>query len=257
MLTLRPVRVPAKGAKFDLVALIEHKVGAGLRDGDVLVISSKFVAMSEGRVVRLQSVKAGARAKTLAAEHHMDPRLCELVLRESDRVIGGIPGFLLASREGLLTPNAGIDKSNVKHGAVILYPRRADVAAQMIREALMFSRGVSVGVVICDSRLSPTRKGTTGVAIGASGIEAVQDMRGMRDLFGNVLKVTAQAVADDLSSAAEVLMGESDESTPIVLVRGLKKALQKGSEYGPRRFAVRMEEDVYLRSLGFTGRAYA
>ncbi|MDG6937656.1 MAG: coenzyme F420-0:L-glutamate ligase [Nitrososphaerota archaeon] len=255
MLSLRPVRVTAKGAKFDLIALIEEEVGAELRDGDVLVISSKFVAMSEGRVVSLGGVNPGARARALAAEHHMDPRICELVLRESDRVIGGIPGFLLASKEGLLTPNAGIDKSNVRHGAVILYPRRPEAAARTIREALMFSRGVSVGVVICDSRLSPTRRGTTGVAVGSSGIEAVQDMRGRRDLFGNVLKVTSQAVADDLSSAAEVLMGESDEATPMVLVRGLKKALRQGSEYGPRRFAVALEEDVFLRSLGFAGGA--
>ena len=240
--------------RFDLVAAIEKKIGAGLRDGDVLVVSSKFIAMSEGRVIRLEGVKATAKAKALGVEYHMDSKLCELVLRESDCVIGGLPGFLLASKEGLLTPNAGIDKSNVRHGAVILYPRKADVAAHMIREALMFSRGVSVGVVVCDSRLSPTRKGTTGVAIGASGIDAVRDMRGRRDLFGNVLKVTSQAIADDLSSAAEVLMGESDESTPIVLVRGLKRALRDGLEYGPRRFAVRIEEDVYLRSLGFAGR---
>ncbi|MDG6915966.1 MAG: coenzyme F420-0:L-glutamate ligase [Nitrososphaerota archaeon] len=250
---MRPVRVRVKDMKFDLVAAIEETIGAGLRDGDVLVISSKFIAMSEGRVIRLGSVKVTAKAKALGLEYHMDPRLCELVLRESDHVIGGIPGFLLASKEGLLTPNAGIDKSNVRHGAVILYPRKADVAAHMVREALMFSRGASVGVVVCDSRLSPTRRGTTGVAIGASGIEAVLDMRGRSDLFGNVLKVTSQAIADDLSSAAEVLMGESDESIPIVLVRGLKRAIQDESEYGPRKFAVRMEEDVYLRSLGFAG----
>ncbi|MDG6898973.1 MAG: coenzyme F420-0:L-glutamate ligase [Nitrososphaerota archaeon] len=257
MLSLRPVRVPVQDARFDLVTLIEEEIGEELRDGDVLVVSSKFVAMSEGRVISLGKVKIGNKARALAAEHRMDPRICELVLRESDRVIGGIPGFLLASKEGLLTPNAGIDKSNVRHGAVILYPRKPEAAARTVREALMFSRGVSVGVVICDSRLSPTRRGTTGVAVGSSGIEAIQDMRGRRDLFGNVLKVTAQAVADDLSSAAEVLMGESDEATPIVLVRGLKKALSQGEEYGLSRFAVAMEEDVFLRSLGFSGRVYA
>ncbi|MDG6910481.1 MAG: coenzyme F420-0:L-glutamate ligase, partial [Nitrososphaerota archaeon] len=166
-------------------------------------------------------------------------------------------GFLLASKDGLLTPNAGIDKSNVRHGAVVLYPRRPEVSARRMREALKFSRGVSVGVVICDSRLSPTRRGTTGVAVAASGIEAVLDMRGRADLFGNVLKVTAQGVADDLSSAAEVLMGESDEATPVVLVRGLSKSLVKNTEYGGRRFAMPMDECVYLRSLGYSGRAYA
>ncbi len=255
MLTIRPVAVPAKSSRFDVADLIDRRIGGRLRNGDVLVISSKFVAVSEGRVVKLGGVKAGVKAAELASKYRMDPRLCELVLRESDEVIGGIPGFLLTSKDGLLTPNAGIDKSNVRHGSVVLYPRRPEESAWMIREALRFSRGVSVGVVICDSRLSPTRRGTTGVAVAASGIEAVLDMRGRRDLFGNVLKVTAQGVADDLSSAAEVLMGESDEATPVVLVRGLARGLLKETEYPGKRFAISMDECVYLRSLGYSGRA--
>ena len=220
-----------------------------------MVISSKFVAVSEGRVVRLSSVRAENKAKRLAVKNRMDERLCELVLRESDVIVGGIPGFVLASKDGLLTPNAGIDKSNVKHGSVVLYPRRPELSAWRIREALKFSRGVSVGVVICDSRLSPTRRGTTGVAVASSGIEAVLDMRGRKDLFGNVLKVTSQSVADDLSSAAEILMGESDEATPIVLARGLNRKLLKNAEYGGRKFSIPMDEDVYLRSLHYSGPA--
>ena len=255
MLTLTPVLVRPKSSKFDIVSLIEERLGGRLRDGDVLVISSKFLAVSEGRVVKLGSVRAGRRAKQLAADYRMDERLCELVLRESDEIVGGIPGFLLASKNGLLTPNAGIDKSNVKHGSVVLYPRRPEVSAWRIREALKLSRGVSVVVVICDSRLSPTRRGTTGVAVASSGIEAVLDMRGRKDLFGNVLKVTSQSVADDLSSAAEILMGESDEATPIVLVRGLSRRLLRNAEYGGRRFSIPIVEDVYMRSLGYSGPA--
>ena len=255
MLTLSPVRASARSSKFDVVDFIDGRVGSKLKDGDVLVISSKFVAVSEGRVVDLSRVKVGVSARELAEKYRMDPRLCELVVRESDEVIGGIPGFLLTSKDGLLTPNAGIDKSNVKHGSVVLYPRRPEESAWMIREGLKFSRGVTVGVVICDSRLSPTRRGTTGVAVAASGVEAVLDMRGRKDLFGNVLKVTAQGVADDLSSAAEILMGESDEATPIVLVRGLRRNLLRETEYPAKRFAISMAECVYLRSLGYSTRA--
>jgi len=253
LLSLTPVVVRPESSRFDIVALIEERVGNRLRDGDVLVISSKFLAVSEGRVVRLGSVRAGEKAEELAASYRMDPRLCELVVRESDEIVGGIPGFILASKDGLLTPNAGIDKSNVRHGTVVLYPRRPELSAWRIREALRFSRGVSIGVVICDSRLSPTRKGTTGVAVASSGVEAVLDMRGREDLFGNVLKVTAQALADDLGSAAEILMGESDEATPIVLVRGLKRDLLKNTEYGGKRFSIPMDECVFLRSLGYSG----
>ena len=253
MLTLRPVRTSARSSEFNLAELVGKRLARVLKDGDVLVVSSKFVAISEGRLVELRSVEAGARAKELASKFRMDPRLCELVLRESDQVLGGIPGFLLTVKDGLLTPNAGIDKSNVRHGMVVLYPRRPEASAQQIRESLQYSLGVSVGVVICDSRLSPTRRGTTGVAIAASGVEAVLDMRGRKDLFGNVLKVTAQGVADDLSSAAEILMGESDEATPIVLVRGLRKNLLRKTEYPSARFAIPMEECVYMRSLGLAG----
>ena len=255
MLTLNPVTTPTKSTEFDIVELIDKRIGAKLKDGDVLVVSSKFVAVSEGRVVKLRGVSAGTKARELARKYRMNPRLCELVVRESDEILGGIPGFLLASKDGLLTPNAGIDKSNVRHGAVVLYPRKPQESAWRIREGLKFSCGVSVGVVICDSRLSPTRRGTTGVAVAASGIEAVLDMRGRKDLFGNVLKVTAQGVADDLSSAAEILMGESDEATPMVLVRGLRRNLLKETEYPGKRFAIPMDECVYLRSLGYPGPA--
>jgi coenzyme F420-0:L-glutamate ligase len=253
LLVLRPIRVRPMDSEFDVVELIDDRIG-DLRDGDVLVISSKFLAVSEGRVVKLSTVRAGAMAVELGERYRMDPKLCELVLRESDELVGGIPGFIMGTKDGLLTPNAGIDKSNVRHGSVVLYPRRADVSAWRIREALRFSKGVSVGVVVCDSRLSPTRRGTTGVAVAASGIEAVLDMRGRADLFGNVLKVTAQAVADDLSSAAEILMGESDEATPMVLVRGLNRAMIKDVEYPGVKFAIPLDEDVYHRSLGRTGR---
>lgn len=253
MLELTPVRTRRASKRFDFGELIVRLLGGKLRQGDTLVISSKFLAISEGRVVRLRGVKPTSKARKLGSEYRMDARLCELVIRESDDVVGGVPGFLLALKEGLLTPNAGIDKSNVGHGSVVLYPRRPEVLARRIRESVKFSLGIDVGVVICDSRLMPTRRGTTGVAIASSGLEAIVDLRGKSDLFGNVLKVTAQAVADDLSSAAQILMGESDEATPVVLVRGLSRSLLKDIEYPSRRFSIPADECVYLRSLGFRG----
>lgn len=251
MLTLSPVVVKPQSSRFSIAELLEHKLEGKLRDGDVLVVSSKFVAISEGRVVRLAGVEPSAEAKRLGSAHRIDPRLAELVLQESDEVIGGVPGFLLAIKEGLLTPNAGIDKSNVRHGWVVLYPRHPEDSAKKIREGLKLALGMDVGVVICDSRLSPTRRGTTGVAVAASGLEAVVDMRGREDLFGNVLKVTSQGVADDLSSAAELLMGESDEATPIVIVSGLNRAFLSDAEYPSRSFSIPTDECVYLRSLGY------
>ena len=246
------MRTPRFRSPFRLAELVDNVVGAELRDGDVLVISSKFVAISEGRVVDLGSVSPSALAVEESRKLGMSPELCELVIRESDEVVGGVTGFMLALKEGLLTPNAGIDKSNVEHGKVVLYPRDPVESAAAVAEGLRFRRGVHVGVVLSDSRLTPTRKGTIGVALAASGVEAIVDLRGRPDLFGNVLKVTSQAVADDLCSGAQVVMGEADESVPIVLVRGL--GTRSGSDYPMSSFAVDPEQCVYMRSLGYKAR---
>ena len=236
---------------FDLVDLIDRLAGATLKDGDVLVVSSKFVGISEGRIVQLKTVSASHRAKDLSVKYAISPELCELIIRESDEIIGGVPGFVLALKNGLFTPNAGIDKSNIARGSVVLYPRNPLESAILIRSALKFSRGVSVGVVICDSRLMPTRRGTSGVTLASAGVEGIRDLRGKPDLFGNVLRVTSQAIADDLSSAAQLVMGESDEAAPIVIVRGLHNQLIKEVNYESGDFAIPMEQCVYTRSLGY------
>jgi len=254
LLKLREVRVAPVSSRFDLSQKIETLCKV-IHEGDVIVFSSKFLAISQGRVVDLRTVRVTHRGEALATRYRMDPRLCELVIRESDEVIGGVPGFLLTLRDGLLTPNAGIDKSNIGPGKVVLYPWHPELLAECIRESIRFASGISTAVIICDSRLSPTRRGTIGVAIAASGLRAILDMRGKPDLFGNVLKVTSQAIADDLSSAAEILMGESDESTPIIIVSGLGKGLGD-FEYPSRRFSIPMEECVYLRSLGYKSRRH-
>lgn len=247
-----PIRTPTKGAPFNLGELVDRFVGPDLRDGDVLVVSSKFVAVSEGRVVDLGTVIPSNRAASESRRLNMPPELCELVIRESDEVIGGVSGFMLTLREGLLTPNAGIDKSNVSHGKVVLYPRSPLESAVALVDEMRFRRGVEIGVVISDSRLMPTRKGTVGVALAAAGMEAIVDLRGKPDLFGNVLKVTSQAIADDLCSGAQIVMGEADESVPIVLVRGLKTSA--GRRYGMSSFAVDPDQCVYMRSLGYRAR---
>lgn len=222
-----------------------------MKDGDLLVISSKFMAISEGRIVSLDSVKPSDRAEKLSQRYTMSPELCELIMRESDEILGGVTEFILTLRDGLLTPNAGIDKSNVEHGRVILYPKNPLESAARIVDAARRRRGVRIAVVVSDSRLMPTRMGTVGVALAAAGVQGVRDMRGKPDLFGNPLKVTRQAIADDLCSAAQLLMGEADEGTPIVLVRGLEPALLGNFGYANKDFAIPFEQCVYMRSLGY------
>jgi len=251
-ITFVPIRTPRKGAPFNLGELVDRFVGSELRDGDILVISSKFIAVSEGRVVDLGTVVPSDYAASESRRLNIPPELCELVIRESDDVIGGVSGFMLTLKEGLLTPNAGIDKSNIAHGKVVLYPRSPLESATTLVDEMRFRRGVEIGVVVSDSRLMPTRKGTVGVALSAAGMEAIVDLRGKPDLFGNVLKVTSQAIADDLCSGAQVVMGEANESVPIVLVRGLNATA--GRRYGMSSFAVDPEQCVYMRSLGYGAR---
>ncbi len=251
-ISFTPIRTPRKNAPFNLGELVDTAVGSKLQDGDILVVSSKFIAMSEGRVVKLRTVVPSDYAISESKRLNMPAELCELVIRESDDVIGGVSGFMLTLKEGLLTPNAGIDKSNVEHGNVVLYPRSPLESATALVEEIRFRRGIEIGVVVSDSRLMPTRKGTVGVALAAAGMEAIVDLRGKPDLFGNVLKVTSQAVADDLCSGAQIVMGEANESAPIVLVRGLTTSPGRG--YRMSSFAVDPEQCVYMRSLGYRAR---
>jgi coenzyme F420-0:L-glutamate ligase / coenzyme F420-1:gamma-L-glutamate ligase len=255
LITFAPVRTERKSSPFVLADLVDDLVGGKLEDGDVLVISSKFVAISEGRIVVLDTVKKSKQALGLSEMYGIPPELCELVIRESDEIIGGVQGFILAIKDGLLTPNAGIDKSNIEHGKVVLYPRNAAESAEILVETMRFRRGLEIGIVIADSRLMPTRRGTVGVAISSAGIDAILDLRGRPDLFGNVLRVTSQAIADDLCSGAQLLMGEADDGVPIVVVKGLShKLLKKASLYPSESFSIPTDQCLYLRSLGYESR---
>lgn len=235
--------MPAKKGKFDLFEALK----ADFRDGDILVVSSKFVAMSEGRVVRMDLVRAGTKAKRLAKKYRMDERLAQLVIDESDEIVGGISGFALAMRKGMIAPNAGIDKSNVPKGYAILYPKDPFASAERLRQKFL-ENGVKIGVVLADSRLMPTRRGTTGVAIACAGFEPVEDERGKKDLFGNRLRVTFRAVADGLATMGVAVMGESAESTPAAIVRGFP-VTWTDRRLSWRDMAVPSKVDIYLQGI--------
>ncbi len=190
------------------------------RDGDIVVVAESAVATAEGRIVRLEEVEPSDDARRLAGQYRMDPRLVEIVLDESDRVVGGIEGFLLCMKNGTLLPNAGIDVSNAPPGAVVLLPLDPDGSAKRIRAGIAERCGADMGAVIADSRTHAMRLGCSGVAIGCAGIPSVVDERGRTDLFGRELRITRRAVADCIASAAELVMGEADERIPAVVVRG-------------------------------------
>ncbi|NYT19141.1 MAG: coenzyme F420-0:L-glutamate ligase [Methanosarcinales archaeon] len=209
----------------------EHEIF--LQDGDVLVLAESAVATSEGRMVELSTVIPGKKALELAGKYCVDSREMELVLCECDEVIGGVPGAALTITKGNLSPNAGIDGSNAPDGYVVLLPENAQKSAARIRAGLEEFCCCHLGVIVGDSRTQPLRLGCVGVALGTSGIVPVEDARGSRDLFGKPLNITRKAVADNLVSASQVIMGEADECIPCVLIRGAPVKMVMGSEEMP------------------------
>jgi coenzyme F420-0:L-glutamate ligase/coenzyme F420-1:gamma-L-glutamate ligase len=196
------------------------------RTQDVVVIAQKIVSKAEGRTVELATVKPSARAVALAQEVQKDPRLVELILSESVRVVRSRPNVLIVEhRLGYVMANAGIDQSNVgpTDGVerALLLPIDPDGTAERLRDQLTAHFGVALAVVITDSFGRAWRRGTAGIAIGAGGLPALLDLRGNPDLFGRALQVSISGFADEIASAASLVMGQGDEAQPVVLVRGL------------------------------------
>ena len=225
-----PVEAPVKQAAFDLYPTLTDAItnmGETLQDGDVIALSSKYAAISEGRVVDLDVVQVSAKAEQIATRYVMNPQLTELILQEADHVFGGIVhdfngvqvGFLLTRKDGIISPNAGLDRSNIPSGQVVLFPADPYQLAAHVRGQIRAQAGVNVGVVLTDSWLMPGRLGTTGVALASAGFAPVRDMRGKADLFGNPMQVTQVGVADTIAATAQMVMGEVDEATPIAIIR--------------------------------------
>jgi coenzyme F420-0:L-glutamate ligase/coenzyme F420-1:gamma-L-glutamate ligase len=225
----------ARGA--DLARLLAGALAANgltLEAGDVLVVAQKIVSKAEGRRVLLAEVEPSARAVELARIVLKDPRLVELILRESREVLRAKPNVLIVEhRLGFVMASAGVDQSNVPHcehgRAALLLPEDPDASARRIRDGLQALLGTAAGVVINDSFGRAWRNGVSGIAIGIAGVPALIDLRGSPDREGRPLEVTQVAAADELAAAASLLMGQADEGVPAVLARGFPYAGREGS----------------------------
>jgi F420-0:gamma-glutamyl ligase len=204
----------------DIIMNSLEKQGMQFRDNDVLIIAESPLATSEKRLVCLADVNPGEKANKLAEEYQLDAREMELILQECDEIFGGVPGAALTITKGTLAPNAGIDGSNAPEGYVVLLPENAQESAGRIRREIKDRCKCNIGVIVGDSRTQPLRLGCVGIALGTSGMVPVEDARGTLDLFGKEMIITRKAMADNLVSAAQLLMGEAGESVPAVLVRG-------------------------------------
>lgn len=216
----------------DLAATLHHALEAQntpLQDGDIVVVTQKIVSKAEGCLVSLEDVQPSALAQGWAARWDKDPRLVELVLRESRRIVRMDRGVIISeTRHGLICANAGIDLSNVGDDRATLLPPDPDASAEQLRSALAALSGARVGVIITDTHGRAWREGQINLAIGVAGVEALRHFEGQIDPTGYELRVTMLATADELASAAELVMGKVDR-VPVALVRGLSRALGEGT----------------------------
>jgi len=221
-LRLIPLKIRVLHPGDDLLEAVLEALKEGnlkLRDGDVLAVSSKAVSIAQKRLAKLEDVKPGDEALKLASMYDLEPNFAEIVLREADRVLGGARGALLTLKDGTLTANAGVDQKNAPSGYAVLPPKDPADFSRKIRVEVFKRTGKKVAVMIVDSRVTPLRMGTVGYALAVSGFKPVVDLRFKRDLFGRKVRITRHSVADDLSSAAHLLMGETDERNAVVLIR--------------------------------------
>ncbi len=220
--------IPAIQPGDDIAAILADALEAGAmapRDKDVLVVTHKIISKAEGRYRHLADITPSPRARDMAAATGKDAALVEVILMESRGVVRSRRELIIAEhRLGMVMANAGVDQSNVPQGpeTVLLLPEDSDASSAALRVALGARFGVDIAVVVSDSVGRAWRNGVVGIALGAAGLPALQDLRGRNDLEGRTLKVTQVGLADEIASAAELLMGEADEGRPAVLVRGVE-----------------------------------
>jgi coenzyme F420-0:L-glutamate ligase/coenzyme F420-1:gamma-L-glutamate ligase len=220
--------IPNIDAGDDLPELILSAIGETeiqLMDQDVLVIASKIVSKSEGRIVCASGIKVSKQAKKIAEKNNFDPIHVEIALREAREVINSEGVLITETHSGLVCNFSGVDKSNAPEGAYILLPESPDSSAERILTMLSEKTGLRLAVIISDTQGRPWRKGSVNIAIGCAGINAYKHNKGRRDLYGRILQRSSVCQVDEIASLAEPLMGQAGERNPVVIVRGYEYSM--------------------------------
>ncbi len=215
----------------ELIANAAKKQGTPIQENDIIVITHVVVSKAEGNIVNLDEVIPSERAKEIAQETNKDPALVEVILRETKEIVRMRQNSIITeTKSGIICANAGVDKSNVSGDRnVVPLPEKPNVSAQNIRQEIKRLTGANVAVIISDTHGRPLRLGEINVAVGVAGIKPIRDRRGEKDLFGYVLRIKQTAIADELSSAAELVIGQANEGIPVAIIRGYN--YQKAKTY--------------------------
>jgi coenzyme F420-0:L-glutamate ligase/coenzyme F420-1:gamma-L-glutamate ligase len=208
----------------ELICSAAKKQNTPIQEKDVLIITHVAVSKAEGSVVNLDEVVASERAKEIARKTGKEPALVEVILRETKEIVRmRLNSLITETKNGMVCANAGVDRSNVEgERNIVLLPENADASAQKIRQEITRLTGCDVAVIVSDTQGRPFRMGEMNVAIGVAGIKPIRDRRGEKDLFGYVLRIKQTAVADELASAAELVIGQANEGIPVAIIRGYK-----------------------------------
>lgn len=226
----------------ELIANVAEKNGPRLEEGDVVVVAQSIVSKAEGNVVDLRVVRPSQLAQSLAEKLDKDPREVEVILGQSKEIVRLGHVIISRTKHGFVCANAGVDHSNVEPEHVTLLPDDSDASAERIRSSIKRISGVDVSVIVSDTQGRPFRLGAVGVAIGVAGMSPLLDLRGRRDLYGKELKVTITSPADALAAAAVNVMGEADEGTPVVIIKGATYGRGHGSA---RELVMPPERDLF------------
>lgn len=235
----------------DVIVETARRSRLQIEDGDVIAVAHKIFSKAENRIMRLNDVVPSGKAEEIAAITGKSPRFVELVLRETKRIVKASPEVLLVEdNRDLVAINAAIDKSNVAgKGDFALLPEDPDASAKKCRLEIRKLTGKDVAIVICDTYSRPFRRGQVNFAIGTSGIRPFRDYRGKEDLFGYVLKVKNVAIVDEIAAAAELLMGQAKEATPVVVFKGLNLVVEFSEESSIKELYISREEDLFKNAL--------
>ena len=241
--------LPVMNKGDDLASLIcqaAEKQGTPVQNGDVIIITHVVVSRAEGNVVNLETITPSEFAKTFAKTTHKDSRLVEVILRESRNIVRMNEGKLITeTKQGWVCANSGIDRSNVPgNNFVALLPEDADRSAQIMRKKIMQITGKDVAVIISDTHGRPLREGEINIAIGVAGIEPIRPRIGETDLFGYTLKVKRTAIADELASAAELVIGQTNEGIPVAIIRGYN--YPKAEKAKAKQLIRKREKDLFI-----------
>jgi coenzyme F420-0:L-glutamate ligase/coenzyme F420-1:gamma-L-glutamate ligase len=242
-IALKGLPLVKRGDRIDeLIVNAIRRQGLDLQDGDVVVVAQTIVSKAEGSVVDLRRVKPSKFARLLAEKLEKDAREVEVILQQSREIIRLRHVLIARTEHGFVCANAGVDHSNAGPHRVTLLPRDPDASARRIREGIKRALGKDVAVIVSDTQGRPFRLGAVGVAVGVAGMRPLLDLRGRRDLYGKELKATITSPADAIAAAAVALMGEADEGTPVVIVRG---AIYERGKGNARELIMPRERDLF------------